>query len=174
MTTGAARGLIPQQELYEAYVNDPRVQIKPNHDRRPLTVDDVRADVDVLIIDGHSNLEGRRIWADVLARGYQGITAPVLILGSCWGAGDDFTAAIRACLAVDRAVLIASVGKTELAHARTLYPAVLETVLLWGPDPGVLAPILHEQLQPVGRHGPRGWSAQLLTCTAGRASPGSV
>ncbi|RZT75503.1 hypothetical protein EV383_6244 [Pseudonocardia sediminis] len=163
LTTDGARGLVPQQELYEAYVCDPRVQIAPNRDRGPLPVADVRADVDVLIIDGHSNLGDRRIWADVLAQDYRGIVAPVIILGCCWGAADGFTAAIRSCLAVKEAVLIASGGKTELRHARVLYPRVLDTVLALGPDPGRLAPVLHEQLQPVGGCGPRDWSAQLLT-----------
>lgn len=171
MTTDAARGLVPQQELYEAYNNDPRVQIKPNHDRGPLPVNDVRADVDVLIIDGHSNLERRRILPDVLIRDYHGIVAPVIILGCCWGASHDFTEAIRACLVADEAVLIASVGKTELRHARALYPKALDTVLELGPEPARLAPVLHELLQPVGRYGPRGWSAQLLTRTPPRSAP---
>lgn len=171
VTTDAARGLAPQQELYEAYANDPRVHIAPNHNRGPLPVDDVRADVDVLIVDGHSYYAGRRIRPDLLIRDYQGIVAPVIILGCCWGADDDFTAAIRACLAAYAAVLIASVGKTELDHARTLYPRVLDTVLQEGCDPARLAPILHELLQPVGRYGPRGWSAQHLTRIPGPAGP---
>lgn len=128
----------------------------------------LRAPVDMVVLDGHGYLPPHVGWLPLTPHRIRdhhgrGITAPVVVIGACHGAGPSFVDAVRDCL--DRpAVLVGCDGETDLHQAAVVYPPLLELLALQGR--GVPAARRHASLRALLGElagGAAGWHTVLLT-----------
>lgn len=134
------------------------------HEMPPL----LRAPVDMVVLDGHGYLPPRVGWLPLTPprirdRHGRGITAPIVVVGACYGASPLFVDAVRDCL--DRpAVLVGCDGETHLHQAATIYPPLLELLARQGHDVSVRQQLdkLRTALEELGAAA-AGWQARRLT-----------
>ncbi|KOV83113.1 hypothetical protein [Nocardia sp. NRRL S-836] len=128
----------------------------------------LRTPADMVVLDGHGYLPprvGRLELTGHRIRDHhgQGITAPIIVIGACYGADPLFVDAVRDCL--DRpAVLVGCDGETDLCQAGTIYPPLLDLLARQGAN--ILAEHraddLHALVDELGDTA-AGWQARLLT-----------
>lgn len=131
----------------------------------------LRTPTDMVVLDGHGYLPprvGRLALTTQQIRDHRGrgITAPIIVIGACYGASTPFLHAVRSCL--DRpAVLLGCDGETDLHQAGTIYPPLLDLLARQGEGVPAdrRADDLHALVDELGDTA-AGWQARLLTPTA--------
>lgn len=111
----------------------------------------LRSAVDLVALDGHGWPDGESAyfgtrhdppWLSTLfcpeylrsERG-DGIVAPVVVLGFCWGGRDPFISALEGSLGRSQAAFLGSTDETELNDAKRIYLPILRTIAELGPSP---------------------------------------
>jgi hypothetical protein len=91
-----------------------------------------------------------------------GIAAPIVVHGFCWGGTDPFINALRGSLGRNQAAFLGSTKRTDFKDAERIYPPILDLLAELGPSPDPA--IAHRRLTSIARDriGPA-WRSELLS-----------
>jgi hypothetical protein len=129
----------------------------------------MRSAVDLIALDGHGCKDGyygrnceRRFCPDYL-RGEDGngIVAPIVVLGFCWGGEPPFISALEGSLGRSKAAFLGRTDETDFDDAKSIYLPILRLLAELGPRPDPAA--AHARLTSIAADIGPDWRPELLS-----------
>lgn len=142
----------------------------------------LRSQVDLIALDGHGWPDGENayfgtsddpprlstLFCPKFLRSKQGdgIVAPIIVHGFCWGGTDPFINALEGSLGRKHAAFLGSTKRTDFNDAERIYLPILDLLVELGPSPDPAT--AHRRLASIARDkiGPT-WRSELLSDRAG-------
>jgi hypothetical protein len=170
-------------------VTDCLLEVKAAHDPAGVDLcvetagdfDDVppllRSPVDLIALDGHGWPDGESayfgtsddpLWLSTLfcpeylrsERG-DGIVAPIIVLGFCWGGRDPFINALEGSLGRRQAAFLGCTDKTDFGDTKRIYLPILRLLAELGPSPDPTS--THTRLTQIAPDIGPAWRSELLS-----------
>ena len=136
----------------------------------------LRLPVNLIALDGHGWPDGKNAyygtsddppWLSTLfcpkflrsERG-DGIVAPIIVHGFCWGGTDPFINAVEGSLGRNQAAFLGSTERTDFKDAERIYLPILELLAELGPSPDPAA--AHARLNSIAHDIGPAWRSEQL------------
>jgi hypothetical protein len=136
----------------------------------------MRSAVDLIALDGHGWPDGKSAyfgtsddppWLSTLfcpeyLRGEHGdgIVAPIVVLGFCWGGEGPFISAVESSLSRSQAAFLGSTDETKFNDAKRIYLPILRLLAGLGPSPDPAD--AHARLKSIAPDIGPAWRSELL------------